>query len=457
MNPIQTNFLLQGDALLLAAALAVVVLIYLIAALKLNPFVALLMVSLGLGVAVGMPMKGIVKAFETGAGGTLGHIALLIALGTMLGKMMAESGGTERIAHTLIAAFGERRAHWAMMTVAFIVGLPVFFDVGFVLLVPVAFHIAKRAGMPLLLIGLSMSAGLSVVHGLVPPHPAALLAVTAYQADIGKTILYAVLIGLPTAIIAGPLFARWVTRYVTVEAENPLEKEFVEIDQGRQLPSFGIALATLLLPVLLMLVGTWADLLSAPGSRANAVLGFLGNPVVALLVAVLLSFYTFGKRRGFSRETILGFTNDCLAPTATVILVVGAGGGFGRILLDSGVSHAIIGATQSSQISPLLLGWLIAALLRIATGSATVAMGTACGIVAPIAAAASKAVHPELMVLATGAGSLILSHVNDGGFWIVKQYFNMTVTQTLKTWTVLETIISVVALLLTLSLAAVLG
>jgi len=206
-----------------------------------------------------------------------------------------------------------------------------------------------------------------------------------------------------------------------------------------------------------MLVGTWADLLSAPGSRANAVLGFLGNPVVALLVAVLLSFYTFGKRRGFSRETILGFTNDCLAPTATVILVVGAGGGFGRILLDSGVSHAIIGATQSSQISPLLLGWLIAALLRIATGSATVAMGTACGIVAPIAAAASKAVHPELMVLATGAGSLILSHVNDGGFWIVKQYFNMTVTQTLKTWTVLETIISVVALLLTLSLAAVLG
>jgi GntP family gluconate:H+ symporter len=179
--------------------------------------------------------------------------------------------------------------------------------------------------------------------------------------------------------------------------------------------------------------------------------------VVALLVAVLLSFYTFGKRRGFSRETILGFTNDCLAPTATVILVVGAGGGFGRILLDSGVSHAIIGATQSSQISPLLLGWLIAALLRIATGSATVAMGTACGIVAPIAAAASKAVHPELMVLATGAGSLILSHVNDGGFWIVKQYFNMTVTQTLKTWTVLETLISIIALLLTLGLAAIVG
>jgi GntP family gluconate:H+ symporter len=457
MNPIQTNFLLQGDALLLAATVAVAVLIYLIAALKLNPFVALLAVSLGLGVAVGMPMKGIVKAFETGAGNTLGHIALLIALGTMLGKMMAESGGTERIAHTLIAAFGERRAHWAMMFVAFIVGLPVFFDVGFVLLIPVAFHIARRAGLPLLLIGLSMAAGLSVVHGLVPPHPAALLAVTAYKADIGKTILYAVLVGLPAAIIAGPLYARWITRYVVVEGDNPLEKEFVEMDGTRELPSFGIALTTLLLPVLLMLVGTWADLLTTPGSGANQLLAFLGNPVVALLVAVLLSFYTFGKRRGFSRETILGFTNDCLAPTATVILVVGAGGGFGRILLDSGVSHAIIAATQSSQISPLLLGWLIAALLRIATGSATVAMGTACGIVAPIAAAASKAVHPELMVLATGAGSLILSHVNDGGFWIVKQYFNMTVTQTLKTWTVLETLISIIALLLTLGLATIVG
>ena len=453
----QTNLLLQGDALLLAAAAAVIVLIYLIAVLKLNPFVSLLLTSLGLGVAVGMPMKGIVKAFETGAGGTLGHIALLIALGTMLGKMMAESGGTERIAHTLIAAFGERRAHWAMLAVAFIVGLPVFFDVGFVLLVPVAFHIAKRAGMPLLLVGLSMSAGLSVVHGLVPPHPAALLAVTAYQADIGKTILYAVLVGLPTAIIAGPLFARWVTRYVRVEQENPLEKEFVELDENREMPSFGVAVTTLLLPVLLMLLGTWADALATPGSRLNSALGFIGNPVVALLSALLVSFYTFGKRRGFSRETILGFTNDCLAPTATVILVVGAGGGFGRILLDSGVSHAIIAATQSSQISPLLLGWLIAALLRIATGSATVAMGTACGIVAPIAAAAGSTVRPEFMVLATGAGSLILSHVNDGGFWIVKQYFNMTVTQTLKTWTVLETLISVIALLLTLGLAATIG
>ena len=457
MSSIQTNALLQGNVLLLAAALAVILLIYLIAVHKLNPFISLMVVSLGLGIAVGMPMKAIVKAFEAGAGGTLGHIALLIALGTMLGKMMAESGGTERIAHTLIAAFGERRAPWAMMVVAFIVGLPVFFDVGFVLLIPIVFHIARSAGTPILLIGLPMAAGLSVVHGLVPPHPAALLAVTAYHADIGKTILYALLVGLPTAIVAGPLFARWAVRYVSVDSDNPLEKQFVETDGERQLPSFGIALFTLLLPVLLMLIGTWADLLTTPGTRANDILGFLGNSVVALLVAVLMSFYTFGKRRGFSRETILAFTNDCLAPTATVILVVGAGGGFGRVLLDSGVSHAIIAATQASQISPLLLGWLIAAMLRIATGSATVAMGTACGIVAPIAAAAGSAVHPELMVLATGAGSLVLSHVNDGGFWIVKQYFNMTVTQTLKTWTVMETLISVVALLLTWCLSLVIA
>ncbi|MBE1159318.1 gluconate:H+ symporter [Dyella acidiphila] len=451
----QATLSLQGNALLLAAAVAVILLIYLIAKCKLNPFISLMAVSLGLGIVVGMPMRSIVKAFEVGAGGTLGHIALLIALGTMLGKMMAESGGTERIAHTLIAAFGERRASWAMMAVAFIVGLPVFFDVGFVLLMPIVFHIARSAGASVLLIGLSMAAGLSVVHGLVPPHPAALLAVTAYHADIGKTILYALLVGLPTAIIAGPLFARWVSRYVIIDTDNPLEKQFVEMDEARQLPSFGTALFTLLLPVLLMLIGTWANLLTTPGTRANDILEFLGNSVVALLLAVLMSFYTFGKRRGFSRETILTFTNDCLAPTATVILVVGAGGGFGRILLDSGVSHAIVAATQASHISPLLLGWLIAAMLRIATGSATVAMGTACGIVAPIAAAAGNAVHPELMVLATGAGSLVLSHVNDGGFWIVKQYFNMTVLQTLKTWTVMETLISVIGFLLTWGLSAI--
>lgn len=446
---------LQGNSLLLAAALAVVALIYLIAVRKLNPFVTLIVVSLVLGVAVGMPMGNIVKAFETGVGNTLGHIALVVGLGTMLGKMMAESGGAERIAKTLIRAFGEKNAHWAMMVVAFIIGLPVFFEVGFVLLIPIAFNVAKRTGTPILMVGLPMVAGLSVVHGLIPPHPAALLAVTAYQADIGKTILYALIVGLPTAILAGPLFAMLISRHVKPDPDNPLEKQFVEADSSRELPPFGITLFTILLPVVLMLIGSWADLLATPKSLANDLLKLAGNSVMALLIAALVSFYTFGRARGFSREAILKFTNECLAPIATITLVVGAGGGFGQILRDSGVSKAIVAVAMGASLSPLLLGWVVAVMIRIATGSATVAMTTACGIVAPIAAASGAAVRPELMVLATGAGSLILSHVNDGGFWLVKEYFNLTVPQTFQTWTVLETIISIVALLLTLALATV--
>jgi len=446
----------QGNLLLVYALVAVIALIVLIARYKLNPFITLIVVSLVLGLAVGMPMGGIVKAFETGVGNTLGHIALVVGLGTMLGKMMAESGGAERIARTLIGFFGEKNVHWAMVVIAFIVGLPVFFEVGFVLLIPIAFNVAKRTGTSMVLVGIPMVAGLSVVHGLIPPHPAALLAVTAYNADIGHTIMYALIVGIPTAAIAGPLFAKLMSRYVVPNPDNPLLAQFVDEDREMsQLPGFGITLFTILLPVILMLIGSWADVFFAPKTFANDFLRLIGNSVMALLIATLVSFFTFGKRRGFNRDQILKFTNECLAPIATITLVVGAGGGFGRILMDSGVSKAIVDVATHANLSPLLLGWLVAVLIRIATGSATVAMTTACGIVAPIAAAAGATVKPELMVLATGAGSLILSHVNDGGFWLVKEYFNMTVPQTFKTWTVCETIISVVALLLTLGLATV--
>jgi GntP family gluconate:H+ symporter len=446
-----------GNALLVYAIVAVVALVVLIARFKLNPFVTLISVSLALGAAIGMPMSTIVRSFETGVGNTLGHIALVVGLGTMLGKMMAESGGAERIAHTLIDKFGPKNVHWAMMTIAFIVGLPVFFEVGFVLLIPIAFNVAKRTNTSMLLVGIPMVAGLSVVHGLIPPHPAALLAVTAYQADIGRTIFYALIVGIPTAVIAGPFFAMLISKYVKLEGHNPLADQFIEeATEPHQLPSFGVTLFTVLLPVVLMLIGSWADLITAPKSLPNELLKFAGNSVMALLIASLVSFYTFGKARGFNRDMILKFTNECLAPTAMITLVVGAGAGFGRILIDGGVSKVIIEVATSAHVSVLLLGWVVAAMLRIATGSATVAMATASGIVAPIAKAAAG-VRPELLVLATGAGSLILSHVNDGGFWLVKEYFGMTVPQTFKTWTVCETVISVVALLLTLLLASLIG
>ncbi|MBG7618711.1 GntP family permease [Herbaspirillum sp. AP02] len=445
----------QGSALLVYALVAVIALIVLIAKFKMNPFIVLIVVSLVLGLAVGMPMGNIVKAFETGVGGALGHIALVVGLGTMLGKMMAESGGAERIANTMIKAFGEKNVHWAMMTVAFIVGLPVFFEVGFVLLVPIAFNVAKRTGTNMVLVGIPMVAGLSVVHGLIPPHPAALLAVTAYSADIGRTILFALIVGIPTAIIAGPIFGKLISKVVIPDPDNPLISQFVDDSKkDRDLPGFGITLFTILLPVALMLIGSWADLFFAPKTFANDFLRLIGNSVIALLIATLVSFWTFGRARGFGADQILKFTNECLAPIASITLVVGAGAGFGRILMDGGVSKAIVGIATDAHLSPLILGWFVAALIRVATGSATVAMTTACGIVAPIVSTVGG-VRPELMVLATGAGSLILSHVNDGGFWLVKEYFNMTVPQTFKTWTVMETLVSVLALLFTLALATV--
>ncbi|MEA5666096.1 permease DsdX [Stenotrophomonas sp. ATCM1_4] len=448
-----------GNLLLLYAGLSILALIVLIARFRLNPFISVTLVSVGLALLAGMPAPEILPAYEQGVGKTLGHIALIVALGTMLGKMMAESGGAERIARTLIARFGPKNVHWAMMLIAFCIGLPIFFEVGFVLLIPIALNVARRTGVPLLLVGLPMVAGLSVVHGLVPPHPAAMLAVHAYGADVGRTVFYALLVGLPTAALAGPVFARFVAPRVTLPAHNPMEAALLDEGHSRipddQLPGFGITLATLLLPVLLMLLGGWADQIATPGSPLNHGLRFIGHSVVALLLATLMSFITLGLLRGFNRDQILKFSQECLAPTAAITLLVGAGGGLNGILVHTGVASEIIGLSQRFDLSPLLMGWTMAALMRIATGSATVAMTTASGIVAPIAAAMGYA-HPELLVLATGAGSVVLSHVNDGGFWLVKEYFNMSVAQTFKTWTVLETLISVTALLLVMALSMVL-
>lgn len=429
-------------------------LIFLIARLKLNPFIALLVTSLALGAAAGLPLDKLLAIYEAGVGNALGHIALVVGLGTMMGKLMAESGGAERIARTMIGWFGPAKVHWAMMAAAFIVGLPVFFEVGFVLLMPIVFTVAMRTGTSILKVGLPMVAGLSVVHGLIPPHPAALLAVGAYQADIGRTVLYALIVGIPTAALAGPVFATLIDRHVTVEGVNPMAEALTEQRITRDPPGFGITVATILLPVALMLVGSWADLFAPKDSLVNDAVRFAGHPVSALLAGLLLSFVTFGSARGFDRESIGRFLEDCLAPTALITLIVGAGAGFGRILMEAGISASVVGMAQSVQVPLLVLAWLVAAMMRVATGSATVAMATAAGIVAPVAA--GSGVSPELLVLATGAGSLILSHVNDGGFWLVKTYFGLTLSQTFKTWTVCETIISIVALLLTLALSAVL-
>jgi GntP family gluconate:H+ symporter len=442
----------HGIYLLIAAVAAVLALILLVAWAKLNPFLTILLVSLSLGVAAGMPFPTILRSFETGLGNTLAHIAVVVALGTMLGKMMAESGGATAIANRIIDWFGEKRVPWAMMAIGFLVGLPVFFEVGFVLLIPIAFTVARRTRTSLILVALPMLAGLSVVHGLIPPHPAALLAASIYKANVGRTIFFGVLIGLPTAMLAGPIWAKIISPFITLPEENRMAAEFAEHGEEQGTPGFVITVGTILLPVALMMLGSWADSISPAGSMLNQALHLVGNDDIALFLGVLLSFYTFGKRRGFSRETILRFTNECLAPTATVTLLVGAGGGFGRILQDSGVSGSIVTVAMASHVPLVLFAWLLAALMRLATGSATVAMTTAAGIVAPIALHTPGA-HPELLAIATGAGSLIFSHVNDGGFWLVKEYLGLSVPQTIKTWSVCETIISVTALVFALTLS----
>src|SRR5450759_4566531 len=437
--------------LLLYALGAVIALIVLIARFKWHPFVALIVVSLVMGVAAGMPPGDAVKSFQDGVGATLGFIAVVVALGTMLGKMMAESGAATRIATTLIDLFGVRRVHWAIMLVAFIVGIPVFFQVGFVLLIPLVFTIARRTGMSVIKIGIPLVAGLSVVHGMLPPHPAAMLAVSAYHADVGRTLLYGMVVGVPTAALAGPLYGSWIAPRIVLPAENPLARQ-LEGDATQETPSFGISLFTVLMPVILMLLASAAAAMLDPASSARSTLQFLGNPIVALLLALLFSFWSLGRPRHFTRAEVMKFCNDCLAPTATILLVIGAGGGFNQVLVQSGVGRAIADLAVGSHASPLILAWVVAALIRVATGSATVAMTTAAGIVAPIAMA-TPGTHAELLVLATGAGSLVLSHVNDSGFWLIKEFFNMTVPQTLKTWTVAETIIGVAGLGFTILLS----
>ncbi|NMI02755.1 GntP family permease [Paenibacillus sp. SZ31] len=437
-------FGLSHDAsLLLYALISILGLILLIAKFKMNPFVALIVGAIFMGLISGMPFTDIVKSYQEGVASVLGFIAIVLGLGTMLGKLMAESGGAERIAQTLVRVFGEKNVHWAMMVVALICGIPVFIQVGIVLLFPLVFVIAKHTGTSLIKIGLSLVAGLAVVHSLIPPHPAAMLAVGIFNADVGKTIFLALIVSLPAAVIAGPLYGTWISKRIKVETSSELMEQFTET-KDRELPGFGITLFTILLPVILMLLATIVDLILPETNGFRQVVDFIGSPIIALLLALLFAFYSFGYARGFSKQQILKYTNDCLGPVASIILLIGAGGGFNRILTASGVGDAIAGFAQSAHLSPLVLAFVIAGLIRAAVGSATVAMTTAAGIVAPIAMT-MPGVSPELLVLATGAGSIILSHVNDSGFWIVKEYLNLSVPQTLKTWTVMETILGFAA------------
>jgi GntP family gluconate:H+ symporter len=443
-------------SLLLVIVIGVALVVALITWLKMPAFVGLLIGSIFVGLAARMPLADIPRAFLQGVGDTLGFTAIVIGLGTVIGKLLAESGGAVVVARALIAALGQRRLEWAIMLAALIVGLPVFFQVGLVLLAPVLFTLVHETKVPLLRLGIPMLAGLAAAHGLVPPHPGPLAAIERLGADPGRTLFYSLIVCVPAVVIAGPFFGRFITPRVNVQLGSVAD-QFVDVTPPPRTPGLGITLTTILLPVILMLLSALAQQTMADGT-ARRVVAFIGNPLVAMLVATLLSIYTFGIACGFDRARILKFADDSLGPIAGVLLVVGAGGGFGRVLVAAGADSAITQLIGQAHVSPLLLGYLIAVLLRLAVGSATVATITTASVMAPMLAGPSPVqADRDLLVIAIGAGSGIASHVNDGGFWLVKEYFNMSVGETIATWTVMETVLSIAAIVIVLLLALVVG
>jgi len=434
--------------LLLIAFAGVALVVLLITWAKIPAFLALAVASLGVGLAAGMPLGDITRAFQAGVGDTLGFVAMVIALGTVIGKLLAESGGAVVVSRALANALGERRLDWALMLSGFIVGLPVFFQVGLVLLAPVLFTAQRQTKMPLLRLGLPLVAGLSAAHGLVPPHPGPLAAIERLGADPGRTLFYSLIVGLPVSILAGPLYGRFISRRVHVEpgaiAAQFTTPSVASATSESHPPSLTVTVLTMLLPVLLMLLASLAQTVMADGTLRRAIV-FAGSPLAAMLVATLVAMYSFGYARGFGRARLLQFAEESLPPIAGVLLVVGAGGGFGRVLDVADVDTAIAHAMGGLRLSPLVMGWVIASLLRLAVGSATVSVITAASIMAPLLPSL-PAVNKELLVVSIGAGSLIMSHVNDGGFWLAKEYLNMSVPQTVATWSIVETIISVGAL-----------
>ena len=430
-------------SLLLVAALGVALVVLLITWVRIPAFIALAAGSFFVGLGARMPLADIPRAFQQGVGDTLGFIAMVVGLGTIIGKLLAESGGAVVVSRVLVGALGEKRLDWAMLLSGFLIGLPVFFQVGLVLLAPVLFTAIRQTGTPMLRLGIPLIAGLSVSHGLVPPHPGPLAAIERLGADTGRTLFYSLIIGLPVAMAAGPMFGRFISRRVQVDVGG-LADQLSTVVAAPRTPSLAITLMTILMPVLLMLLAALAQATLADGPLRQW-LAFAGSPLVAMLLAALLALYTFGTACGFDRGRLLRFAEESVPPIAGVLLVVGAGGGFGRVLDAAGVDTAIAQSMSGMQLSPMVLGWVVAALLRVSVGSATVATVTAASIMAPIATA-MPGTNKDLLVIAIGAGSLIASHVNDGGFWLVKEYFNMSISQTVSTWTVLETIVSVLGL-----------
>ncbi|GAB3587971.1 GntP family permease [Calidifontibacter terrae] len=454
-----------GDTqLLIAALLGIGTVVLLITWAHFHPFLALILGAAVMGAAASVAPADIVASFTTGFGNTTGSVGLLVALGAMIGNLLQESGGSESIVQRLIGGVSDHKLPWMMALIAFILGIPLFFEVGVVLLVPVVVLVARKTGTSLMKVGIPALAGLSILHGFVPPHPGPLAAIDALKADTGDTLLLGLLVAVPTLVISGPLLSklidRWVPKYAPAleGADGAPVDEAVETtpDTKKRRPAFGIALLSITLPVLLMLIRAIVEIIVDDKKNGlQKVTDLLGTPVVALLIATIVAMVLLGYGTGMDRRRVEKTVGSALPAIAGILLIVAAGGGFKQTLVDAGVGNVIGDMAKGSGLSPLLLGWLVAVGIRLATGSATVATITAAGIVSPLAADLSQT-HLALLVLAIGAGSVFFSHVNDAGFWLVKEYFGLTVKETILSWSVMETVISVTGIIVVMLLSLVL-
>jgi Gnt-I system high-affinity gluconate transporter len=426
---------------ILIVVLGILLLFALIAGLKLNPFITFLIVCLFVGIALGMDLIDVINSIKSGIGDILGYLVPILGLGAMLGKLVADSGAAQRITSKLVAKFGVKNIQWAVVLAGFIVGVPMFYSVGFVMLIPLVFTVAAATKLPLIYVGLPMLASLSVTHGFLPPHPAPTAIVGQFNADMGKTLLYGILVAIPTIIVAGPLFSRTIKNIKASPIEefsNPI------VLKDEEMPRMGISIFTALLPVILIALS--AILLQfLPEGHLKSIVGYMGDPILAMLISVLVAIYTLGIARGKKMPDLMDSLTKAISSIAMILLIIGGAGALKAVLVDSGVSEYIGEMLSNSGISPLILAWLIATIIRVCVGSATVAGLTAAGIVFPLTTASG--VNTELMVIAIGAGSLMMSHVNDSGFWMFKEYFNLSVKDTLRTWTVMETTVGVMGLI----------
>lgn len=437
---------------LITVFIAILLLLFLIMGLKLNTFISLIVTAFTTALLLGIPLDKVVATVETGMGATLGHIALIFGLGAMLGKLLADGGGATRIAHTLIDKFGLKHIQWAVVVASFIIGIALFFEVGLVLLIPIVYTIAKETKLPALHLGIPMAAALSVTHGFLPPHPGPVMIAKEYGANLGEVLLYGFIIAIPVAIIAGPVFNKIAKKI----APTAFTREGDISSLGKNInfkiedtPGFFISTLTALFPVILMLIATVVKLIvEAGGTEPNGLMKtiyLIGDASTAMLISIVIAIFTMGLNRGRQMKDVMQSVTDAIYPIGMMILIIGAGGAFKQVLIDGGVGKHVETLFTNSDFSPILLAWLVAAVLRIALGSATVAAISTTGIVLPILE--SSDVNLALVVLATGAGSVIASHVNDAGFWMFKEYFGLTVKETVLTWTLLETIISVSGLI----------